>query len=437
MRADESGIFALRFKAASYVSYEAFMRCRMSKPEYEPNHSATLRPSADEGEDQTTGQVAMALDMVVGKSDDDGIEIVDEGEGTIATPYDPSKTNIITKQQSIDSLAKRIEHGEIDMAPEFQRYAGLWSDVKMSRLIESLLIRIPLPTFYFDGSKDERWLVVDGLQRLSTFERFLVKNDLPLTGLEYLTNYNGSQFDDLPRDLQRRIEETQVTLHIIQAGTPRAVKFNIFKRINTGGLPLKPQEIRHALYQGPATQLLAKLAEGEAFQMATSSKVSPYRMADREMVLRYIAFTMTPYTKYKNDNLDEFLNQHMEQLNSISAAKRETLASTFSAAMHASYEIFGDRAFRKPSGDSGRKFPISKPLFEAWSVVLGNLTPQQHATLIKRRDVLYRYFEEAFADQSTKFDRSLTISTNNAASVRIRFSIIEDIVARTLNEPPL
>lgn len=373
----------------------------------------------------TADQLEIALDHRP-VADEDGVEKIDEGEGVITTPYDPSKTSIVTKQQSVDSLAKRIEHGEIDMAPEFQRRADLWSAEKMSRLIESLLIRVPLPSFYFDGSDDNRWLVVDGLQRLSTFKRFLVAKDLELIGLEYLTDYNGCRFERLPRDLQRRIEETQVTLHIIQAGTPTEVKFNIFSRINTGGLSLTPQEIRHALYQGPATRLLAELAESEEFKQATDGSVSPRRMADREMVLRFLAFTLTPYAEYKHDNLDDFLNEHMRRLNQLPVARRDGLAKRFRRAMISAHSLFNERAFRKPSDPGERRFPISKPLFEVWSVALGRCSRQQLACLVSRSNELYAAFESRIADQD--FYHSISVSTNNAIAVRSRFSVIEEII---------
>jgi len=136
----------------------------------------------------------------------------------IKEPFDPAKINIITKPLTIDLLRKRLEEKEIDMDTGFQRKAGLWNDKKQSQLIESILIRLPLPAFYFDASNDTKWLVVDGLQRLSTLKNFLVDKTLALTNLEYLKQYDGKSFLDLPRELQRRIEETQITAYFNQLG---------------------------------------------------------------------------------------------------------------------------------------------------------------------------------------------------------------------------
>jgi len=116
----------------------------------------------------------------------------------ITIPYDPSKTVIDTKSMSLDLLVRRLKHQEIDLAPEFQRSANLWSNERMSRLIESVLIRIPLPVFYFDASEDRNWLVIDGLQRLSTFRSFIVENKLRLVRLEYLKHLEGKTFSEPP-----------------------------------------------------------------------------------------------------------------------------------------------------------------------------------------------------------------------------------------------
>ncbi len=135
----------------------------------------------------------------------DGVDVSNE-EVVITTPFDTSKIRVETKNTQMDSLIKRIKNKEIDLAPGFQRRAGIWSDKAQSLLIESMLIKIPLPAFYMDATDDGCWLIVDGLQRLTTIRRFVISEELALCGLEFLTDYEGKKFSELPRSFQRRIE---------------------------------------------------------------------------------------------------------------------------------------------------------------------------------------------------------------------------------------
>jgi Protein of unknown function DUF262 len=371
---------------------------------------------------------------------------VDDGEDAapqnITIPYDPSKTVIDTKPMSLDLLVRRLRHDEIDLAPEFQRLGGLWSDERASRLIESILIRIPLSVFYFDASVDKQWLVIDGLQRLTTLKRFIIDSSLQLQRLEYLKHLEGKTFGELPRDLQRRIEETQVTVHLIQPGTPPDVKYNIFRRINTGGLVLTPQEIRHAMNRGgPANQFLLELAQMLEFLLATGDSVPIERMEDRELVLRFIAFSHTPYLEYgrkvrldsleAEENLDLFLTRHMTFLNQASKEQLDQIRMKFRHAMRLAYGIFGDDAFRKRYEPTGRRNPLNKALFDAWSTVLGALPRESGLLLIERSEHIKQEFRTALkADRF--FDQSVTQGTGDPRKVAKRFQTIEGIVASVL-----
>ena len=385
------------------------------------------------------------------RSDEDGaagVEAIeaDEDEGwSIETPYDPTKTHISTKPMSVEQLAKRLIYDEIELAPDFQRAADLWSDDKKSRLIESMLIRIPLPVFYFDATDESKWLVVDGLQRLSTIRHFMVEKDpdkrLRLKGLEYLSQHENKTFDELPRDLQRRIEETQVFAHLIQPGTPIEVKYNIFKRINTGGLVLTPQEIRHALYQQKkgATSFLRELAGSNQtapneFRLATGDGIDRKRMLDCEFVLRFVAFSVTPYSQYTAVGMDTFLNQHMQALNDDSdGSLRKDLRQRFKRAMSAARAIFGKYAFRKQFAVGERRNPINKALFEVWSVSLGNLTPAALERLVSKRDTVNKAFIELLSTDK-EFEAAITLGTNHVRRVRKRFSAINELIDTSLKE---
>jgi hypothetical protein len=337
-----------------------------------------------------------------------------------------------------------LKHNEIELAPGFQRSADLWNDEQMSRLIESVLIRIPLPVFYFDASEDKGWLVIDGLQRLSTFKRFIVENKLRLTRLEYLQHLEGKTFSELPRDLQRRIEETQVTVHLIQPGTPTDVKYNIFHRINTGGLVLTSQEIRHAMNRGGAAdRFLMELAQLPEFLEATTNSVPTERMEDRELVLRFVAFSHTPYRDYgkkirlasmeAEENLDLFLTRHMELLNGASPEQLEQLRTAFRNAMRYARAIFHDDAFRKRYDRDAKRNPLNKALFDAWSTRLGALPASEASRLIKRSDRLKDRFRIALSSDRM-FDQAVTQGTGDPRKVVKRFEVIEGLIRDTLAE---
>jgi hypothetical protein len=363
------------------------------------------------------------------KVDEDGLEIESKSgkEAFIDQPYDPTRTNITTRQITIDLLLRRIKEGEIDLNTAFQRRGDLWSETQKSRLIESLMIKIPLPSFYFDATNDSRWLVVDGLQRLTTLDLFLHKS-MPLQNLEFLSEFNAHKYGELPRPLRRRIEETQVTVNLIQSGTPDRVKFYIFRRINTGGLVLNAQEIRHALNQGRAVDFLRELARSDEFKKATDGSVSDKRMADCEFVLRFVAFTLVPYTKYVVPDLDAFLNEQMSRLNK-ELVDFDSLRDSFKKAMTVSIELFGNDAFRKHEGYSGKRNPINRALFEAWAVTLGKLNKEQVAALIRNQPDV-KSAEADIYRTDYEFVQSVTQGTGDAGKVGKRFSTIEKLVAR-------
>jgi Protein of unknown function DUF262 len=362
-----------------------------------------------------------------------GVE--DEEIGTdesITEPFDPTLIRVTTKNLTIDLFIARLKQDEFNLAPDFQRKAGIWTPGAQSRLIESMLIRIPLPAFYIDASDDEKWVVVDGLQRLTALKNFIVDETLALVDLEFLRNLETKTFSELPRNFQRRIAETQVTVYLIDPGTPPEVKFNIFKRINTGGLPLSLQEIRHALNQGPVTTFLKELATSPEFAVATAGSIRDDRMADREFVLRFLAFVMTSYSDYRSKDFDSFLNDRMAEINRMGPGERNQLAASFKRAMIAAADVFGNDAFRKRYNREHGRYPVNKALFETWAVNLNALSDEELEIVITRRQRVQALFMSRL-QKGNDFDSAVSTATGDIRKVRLRFEVVKEILREVLN----
>jgi hypothetical protein len=352
-----------------------------------------------------------------------------QAESLIFEPFDPAKIDVVTRTMTVDLLLARLRRGVLDLQPEFQRLAGVWNEEKQSKLIESLLLRIPLPTMYA-AEAGEGWVMVDGVQRMSTIARFVDPElvgmaPLKLRGLEYLP-FNRAGYRDLPGGLQTRIDETELLVHLIRAGTPEAVKYNIFARLNTGGSPLTRQELRHALVPGPARDLLKQLADSEEFVTATGGSVRPTRMDDREMVLRFLAFRLTDPADYPRGDLDEFFREAMQLLNTLPEHRLAQLSEEFLGAMVSAGEVFGKHAFRKVFKGSGYRAPVNKALFESESVALAKLRARELDQLRYRGgEVLERL--TAMIEQAPFF-QAISAGTGDVEKVKLRFREMEQML---------
>lgn len=353
-------------------------------------------------------------------------------------PFDTSKIQVSHRTMALSNLIARLSNDEIKLDTEFQRLDNLWNRTQQSRLIESLLLRFPIPAFFFDGTNDEQWLVVDGLQRLNALRNYVIKEDFKgeifgLRGLEFLGDYEGKRFKELPRNLQRRIQESQVTVYVIEPGTPDEVKFNLFKRINTGGLVLTSQEIRHALFQPQPARFIQELAQLPEFIEATGGKIRPDRMEDRDFVTRFLAFVLQESSSYRPD-MDSFLNSAMNILRdkkgSDQAKEFERLREQFRNTMLVAMSIFEKDAFRKRKNKNDPRKPINKALFEVWSTSLARLHAQQQQMLIDRRDILVGKFIDVMNDQ--RFIQSISAGTGEITNVTVRYQIINKIIQETL-----
>lgn len=384
-----------------------------------------------------------------------------EDETEESRPFDPKKISIEKKPVTLDQCLRRLEQKTINLAPDFQR-KEVWTIEKKSRLIESLLLKIPIPMFYVASDENGRFTIVDGLQRLSTIRDFVlgeeylsdpIKNisqkgsGFKLKKLEFLgDSLEKKQFKDIGIDLQNRLYETEFTFTIINPGTPEEVKRNIFKRINTGGAPLTSQEIRHALYTGRSTKLLKKFSESAFYKEATLESINDDRMGAREVILRFLSFYIRDYTFYPVSNdMDEFMSETMqvinsypnidekrlrfytEKKNSFSAVKLDqlnVLLEKFELAMKRAKELFEDHAFRR-SFKIKNKTPINKSLFESWTVFLSQMDEIVYADIIKNRE---NCFDKLYSEllKELKFQESLSRDSWKNYGVTLRYKKLEE-----------
>ena len=362
-------------------------------------------------------------ELVAPGSEEDEPEFLDP----VMKPFNPADIDIVVEPKSLDALIKRIQHNEIDMNTDFQRHAELWDNRKMSRLIESILIRFPLPAFYFDASDENNWLIVDGLQRLSTIRKFVLEKKLRLNGLEFLINLNGSTFDKLHRQYQRRIEECPVTVYMIKPGTPDDVKYSVFRRINTGGLTLNNQEIRNALAKPRDRELLEELANLE-YSKAMLGNLSK-RMKDQELVLRFWAFYRFEYLDPKNKKeIASFLDKAMEDIKKGDEEYRTDFKHMYSMAITRCYQLLGKSGFEKDPSKRSK----NSTLFELWMVELAKLGDSDFNNLLKKKETFQDKVRMLLKD--SEFFNAITYSTQKKDHVETRYKKVGNLIAEVLND---
>lgn len=354
-------------------------------------------------------------------------------EEEIIEPFNPKDVDIISQPMVISNIVDQLKYEDILLEPDFQRHPDLWSAKQQSRLIESLIIKIPLPTFYFDSTKDDKLIVVDGLQRLYAIKRFMVldkedRDRLVLTDLEYLKEYEGKIFEELPPSIQRRIKAQTLTAYIIRPGTPDNVRTSIFTRINTGGLTLEPAEIKNSVYRGQAANLLKELAHSDEFVKATRNKIDSSRMLDCEFVNRFLAFYLLGIKDYLG-NLEDYLNRVMSRLQSESKSTIEKCRIDFLKAMKYASDIFGDKAFRKINSD-GRYGKINKPLYDSIAVNLAKLSVEDCEKLLSNREKLLDKYNILL--ENKKFVDIITSGTAAIINVKGRYETINNLFQEVL-----
>ena len=333
----------------------------------------------------------------------------DDGDPGIDYPLD--KVLIRNETRTVHEILRRIRRGQYIMDPDFQR-DFVWDDTKQSKLIESVLMRIPLPVLYLAEDHDGNMIVVDGLQRLSTFRRF-VDGGLRLQ-LDQQPELKGKRFDGLTPRLQNRIEDCNLILYVIDAQVPERARLDIFERVNSG-VPLTRQQMRNSLYNGPGTRFLKSETETKLFLEATGRSLRKDTMRDREFVNRFCAFQIFPLKQYKGE-MDDFLADALVRMNRMDDQERSELSSQFRMGIRNNYRVFGRHAFRKRQRCQDHRSVINASL---WDVMVTGLSRVDTDVAESRGDVLQQEFYRLMEDE--EFIAAITYGTNANRRVTDRF----------------
>lgn len=392
------------------------------------------------------------------ESDEEDSDDNDSDVKVDADYYDSSqglKTNRISQvNPTVSLLYDRVRFGEIELQPEFQRKDRIWPEKDKSRLIESILLGLPLPIFYFAERPDTDWIIIDGLQRVTTLVDFMA-GEFKLTDLERRVNNNSDFFKDLDRKDQRKVREYQIQGHLIQVSkeSDEMVR-ELFQRINTYGKNLSFQEIRSALYPGSSTLFLRYISESGFFLDATSRAISPKRMLDMEYVLRPISYMIQGIDGYSFNKYDDFLCKTLKMLNkftfeldgkiiedhTLPQINEDTTDIVFNNLLgqlknsfHVIDIVFGKLAFRKET--TGK---LNKQLFEIMVTVFAMMTPEELAHVEKGdnpkkivsefkkllQDDKCRYanwISKVYEEAERGFDYSVSQSTGKKVTILFRF----------------
>lgn len=294
---------------------------------------------------------------------------------------------------SIGELVNLYRDHELDVHPEFQRVYR-WTESQKTRLIESILLGIPIPPIFVAQRRDGVWDVVDGVQRLSTIFQFMAElkdragetiEPLVLQGTKFLPSLQGKSWsgaDPFTRDQQLYIKRAKIDVNIVLKESDDKAKYELFMRLNTGGSVLSPQEVRNCLMimAYPETyDWIRALSETPDFVKTISlSDRAMQEQYHMELVTRFLTFRKLPEDKLSTvGDIGDFLNDHLESLHAMSKKQKQVEELAFRNTFQLIYKELEDDAFTR--FDKSKDRFLGGFLISAFEVVALGLGYSIHA----------------------------------------------------------
>lgn len=351
------------------------------------------------------------------------IELEDNDDVQNDIPYNVQDIRVDQKMITVYQVEHWIELGMLNLSPEYQRNL-VWDNKRKSALIESLLLRIPIPAFYLDEGEDGIKNVIDGMQRLSTIHDFL-NDKFALSRMQYLSGCEKKKFSQLDIKFRSRIEETALAVNILDERCPQMVKFDVFRRVNTGGVPLNPQEIRNIMAKPEVRLLLREMACSKEFREATKGKIKDVRMGAQELCLRYLTILFN--YDWENKEFDKYLgllkmmDSTILDLNTMTSEQRDVILKKFKNVLFQCKIILKELSFCKLDNNK-----INKSLFTSWAVALSFLNVENE--VLERKAELIKSVYMKHLSGGSEFYDSITSSTGTKKNVHIALETIRSII---------
>jgi hypothetical protein len=331
---------------------------------------------------------------------------------------------------------------QMNLSPDFQR-RGIWTNDRRSRFIESIIMNVPIPPVFLGEDDYGKYVVLDGRQRLTAINEFLA-NNYALEKLKVWTEFNGKRFNDLKKDGQEATFTRRfVPAVLILKESSVEVKYDVFDRLNTGGVIATAMEIRNAVSRGAFTDLLKPLSENATFRQLwdipddkdVREKTKIYsRMEDKELVLRFFALQEPQAYREYSGTFRDYLTKVIENRNHAYRDKSTAKGlatkdqATFERAVNNCLRVFGPDAFRKPTVD-GRKTPKSAPLADALMHALANVDPASITDAIAAK-IRKRIRDLCLND--TDFKSAIGRGTNGRSATELRLQRATEVANAAL-----
>jgi hypothetical protein len=370
------------------------------------------------------------------------LEINDVIEDDVELDLEAGQRKIIwqAKDFSIREFLTMKNDGELILQPIYQRNF-VATDLIASKLIESILLDVPIPVVYLAEEQDGSFSVIDGQQRLTSFLSFLEgkfpdSRPFKLSGLKVLSELNRKLFVDLDGENQKKIRSTTIHSIIIKKESNPDIKFEIFERLNTGSTKLNEDEIRNTVYRGSYIELLAELSENSIFHSLVRKDNFKKRMIYRGMILRFFALSEKSYINYKS-SMKQFSNKELRDNRDLSSSKIKEYKSRFEHCLELVKLVYGDMAFRRyMPGDDGSQgkwgeSQINMALYDIQMVGFANYS---------KNDVLLKadLIREGLLDlmiNNQQFKEQITWQTSDTDVLKKRFRTYMDMLDLIIGDP--